>query len=397
MARGQLGTLTRATPAVLRVAALIEQDADRIADRMMDAYTERIPSYAAANETSLADAHGWARASIVVATGIVSGRLTAMDLVDELKDVGRRRALQGIPLHDVLLANLIATELLWDEASARSPEDPEERLEIQTLFMDASVSLLQHAVVGLASGYLEIEGARAADEEHDMQAVVETIAGLRAADKSHQARAESRGIDLDTLRWCVVLRGADDDIGAHVRTLRRASPGAAVGRIGKRIIAFFPGESPPAVDLTPAGMASATDGPAGFRRASAALRVALHLNRDLVRYEEVVPLAMVLAGPDEDREAFIESQLGALIRDPLGDELMKSLAAYYGTGQSVAAAARELFVHRHTLEYRLSRIENALDVDIRAPEIRMMLELALALHGAPPPTRGSDTNHNGAP
>jgi DNA-binding PucR family transcriptional regulator len=96
-------------------------------------------------------------------------------------------------------------------------------------------------------------------------------------------------------------------------------------------------------------------------------------------YDDVVPLAMVLAGPDEDRRAFISSQLGPLLKDPLGKELLKSLEAFYGAGQSVAAAARDLFVHRHTLEYRLSRIETVLGRDIRAPHTRMLLELAIAL------------------
>jgi hypothetical protein len=394
MESGHAGTLTRVAPSVLRVAALIEQGADEIADRMMVAYTERIPSYANAGEASLEDAHQWARASVVVATGIVAGRLTPGDFIEELREVGRRRAQQGIPLHDVLLANLIATELLWEEASARSPEDPQERLEVQSTFMGASVALLQHAVSGLASGYLEVEGARVADEEYDMQAVVEAIAGLRPTDKRHEARAEARGIDLTKLGCCAVVRASEEDVGAQVRSMRRAATGAAVGRIGRRIIAFFPGTSIPDIDLNPAGVASAEDGPSGYRRACAALQVAIHLGHDRVRYEEVVPLAMILSGPEEDRQAFIEAQLGPLIRDPLGEELMRSLAAYYRSGQSVAASARELYVHRHTLEYRLTRIENALGSDIRAPEVRMMLELALALHGPPSATR---SNENGAP
>jgi purine catabolism regulator len=63
----------------------------------------------------------------------------------------------------------------------------------------------------------------------------------------------------------------------------------------------------------------------------------------------------------------------------MGEELVKSLDAYYAAGQSIAAAARSLFVHRHTLEYRLSRIETLLARDIRSPNERLLLELALAI------------------
>lgn len=365
--------------AVLRVAALIEQRADEIADRMIAAYRERIPSYAAATPESRDDAREWARASVVVVAGIVTGKMKAQDFEEALTDVGRRRAEQGYPLRDVLMANLIATEILWNTVRDLEPEDEREQLVIHEVFMTASISLLQHAVTGLSAGYLEIEEARVADEEHDMQVLVETLAGLRPMDRRHEHRAESRRIDLPSLRWCAVGR-TEGDTGDQVRLLRRMRPEAAVGRVGRRVVAFFPGDTPPNLITAPAGIARSDDGAIAYRRACAALQVAVHLNKPVVSYEEVVPLALVLAGPQEDRDVFVEAQLGPLIRDPLGAELTRSLDAFYRSGQSVAAASRDLFVHRHTLEYRLSRIEAALGKNIRDPDNRMLLELALALH-----------------
>jgi DNA-binding PucR family transcriptional regulator len=176
-----------------------------------------------------------------------------------------------------------------------------------------------------------------------------------------------------------VSKSSHEDAGIEVRSLRREVKGAAVGRIGRMVIAYIPGEEQPLPSIKPAGVARAVDPVRGFKRARATLEVALHLNRDCVCYEDVVPLAMLLGGPAEEREAFAEAQLGPLMEDQMGDELVKTLAAYYDHGQSVAAAARELFVHRHTLEYRLQRIEDLLERDFKAPEHRLLLELALAI------------------
>ena len=282
-------------------------------------------------------------------------------------------------MHDVLLANLVAMELLWEAVSSAGPEKATERVQIQDAFIDASIELLQQAVTGLAAGYLEVEQGRVADEEHDMQTLVEMLAGARPTDRRIEERAERRGVDLKGIRWCAVVKPPEDKVGDQVRALRRASKGGAIGRIGRRLVAFLPGEAIPTLGSAQAGVAAAEDPSSGYRRAAAALQVAEHLNRPLVRYEEVVPLAMVLSGPEEDRRAFVDAQLGPLLEDPLGAELVKTLDAYYRAGQSIAAAARDLYVHRHTLEYRLSRIEAALGADFRSPENRLLLELALAL------------------
>jgi hypothetical protein len=363
---------------VASAARTLESRVDEIADEMLAAYKERIPSYAEATDEVIADAREWACGSVLVATGIVTGKLSASDFYDALRDVGRRRAEQGFPLHDVLLANLVATEILWSKVMMLAPDDLEVKVELQNTFVKASVLLLQQAVTGLSAGYLEVEEARVADEEHDMQVIVETLAGLRKADRRHEERAERRGIDLTSLRWCVVAR-TDGDVGHQVRSLRKNWPSAPIGRVGRKIIAFLPGDAAPSLDLSPIGVSAVERPNIAYVRAAAALEVAIHLNEPKAMYEEVVPLAMVLAGPEEDRKAFVDSQLGALLQDPLGKELVKSLEAFYGAGQSVAAAARDLYVHRHTLEYRLSRIETVLGRDIRAPHTRMLLELAIAL------------------
>ena len=44
---------------------------------------------------------------------------------------------------------------------------------------------------------------------------------------------------------------------------------------------------------------------------------------------------------------------------------------------SISAAARRLYLHRSTLEERISRIEKDLSVDLKDPDQRLQLQLLL--------------------
>jgi hypothetical protein len=368
-------------PDVISTLALsVEARIDSIAETMMKRYRERIESYKDAPPDVIADAREWARASITISIGIIMGSLDVKDFIEPLTDVGRRRAAQGFPLVDVLQANLIGAEVLWETIWAVAPDNDADRALIGSVVMGATIDLLQSAVAAVSTGFQEVAHGRVADEEYDMQALMETLAGIREPDKRHDERARTRGVDLQALRWCLVCQSSHEDAGVDVRNMRSAIPGAVVGRIGRTIVAYVPGDEEPKPSVTPAGIARAKNPSRGFKRARAALQVALHREDACVLYEDVVPLAMILGGPEEERTAFVEAQLGPLLEDQMGDDLLRTLSAYYKAGQSIASAARELFVHRHTLEYRLQRIEQLLERDIKAADDRLLLELALEIH-----------------
>ena len=383
-----MSTSTEVSEATEALIKQLEADLEQITESIVSGYRFGIASYRDASPEVLNDARDGARASILVGASIMRGEVSGSTFTEPLRDVGRRRAEQGIPLHDVLLAYLIGSQIFWDTVFEIAPEDEAERLSILTTLTKASFDLLQHAVAAVSEGYLEVEAGRVADVEHENQALVETIAGLREPTARHAQRAEALGVDLQSLSWCIVAEAGRDSAGASARRLRADFPGAAIGRIGTMVVGFFSGAEAPRFDVGPAGSARCQKDPArAFRRARSALEVARHLGEARARYEDVVPLALVLSAPPEEREEFVKAQLGDLLADPLGEELISSLRSYYGHGHSVAAAARALFVHRHTLEYRLSRIEDLTGVDIREPGSRLLLELALSLKGEPGPRK----------
>jgi DNA-binding PucR family transcriptional regulator len=63
--------------------------------------------------------------------------------------------------------------------------------------------------------------------------------------------------------------------------------------------------------------------------------------------------------------------------DRLPPELRETLALYLEHNHSVARTARDLFVHRNTVHYRLRRIEALCDLDLTRVEDRMLCQIAL--------------------
>lgn len=80
-------------------------------------------------------------------------------------------------------------------------------------------------------------------------------------------------------------------------------------------------------------------------------------------------------------ESFYQATLGKLLTydRERGSDLVPTLEAFLATLGAPLATAERLHVHRNTLLYRLSRIEAVAGVDLRDPEARLMLHLALRI------------------
>ncbi|MDQ3646797.1 MAG: helix-turn-helix domain-containing protein [Actinomycetota bacterium] len=365
---------------IQQLVVALESRLEEIVDGMVEAQCAEIPSYRDASPEVLEEVRQTTTANIRACVAILQGRIDFDAVETAISERARQRAKQGFPLHEELLTYLLGARTFWEAIQEIAPEDPVAWSEVLPTATRLTLQMLQHATTSISIAYMDVEEARVADEEHDLQSLVETLAGVRPPDQLYESRATRRGIKLRTLHWCAVTHAEDGAAAGLVQSLRRSLDQAPVGRIDRCVVAYIPGEDPPeAVAEGPVGVARADDPQQGYRRAEAAFQVARHLGRNTVHYEEVMPLAMVLEGPPEDRASFVAMQLGPVLKDPIGEDLLRSLDAYYRSGQSVAAAARDLHVHRHTLEYRLDRVATLLDADLRDAGRRLFLELALAL------------------
>ena len=60
-------------------------------------------------------------------------------------------------------------------------------------------------------------------------------------------------------------------------------------------------------------------------------------------------------------------------------DLLHTLRTYFRCNGNAIEAARTLFLHRNSLQYRLDRIEEVLECDLRDPHTRLALNLAVEM------------------
>ncbi|GMA70667.1 purine transport regulator [Leuconostoc litchii] len=80
--------------------------------------------------------------------------------------------------------------------------------------------------------------------------------------------------------------------------------------------------------------------------------------------------------PKQESDAFVERILGPILDNP---SLLKTLETYMFLHQNVTAVASDMFVHRNTINYRLKRISELLDVNLDMPDVLVDIQLAFLL------------------
>ncbi|MFI2186061.1 PucR family transcriptional regulator [Streptomyces sioyaensis] len=129
-----------------------------------------------------------------------------------------------------------------------------------------------------------------------------------------------------------------------------------------------------------------------YRQAEQALSVARRRGRALVEHEDVAAGSVLPLLADDAVRAFADGLLRALREhDATGrGDLVASLRAWLARHGQWDAAAADLGVHRHTLRYRMRRVEEILGRSLDDADVRMELWLALKA------TSTSEGNEGGA-
>ncbi|MFJ6730381.1 PucR family transcriptional regulator [Streptomyces sp. NPDC091281] len=128
---------------------------------------------------------------------------------------------------------------------------------------------------------------------------------------------------------------------------------------------------------------SAPAGPMGagaaYKQAEQSLSVARRRGRVLVEHGQLAAGSVLPLLADDAVKAFADGLLRALREhDATGrGDLVASLRAWLSRHGQWDAAAADLGVHRHTLRYRMRRVEEILGRSLDDPDVRMELWLAL--------------------
>ncbi|MFD9719461.1 PucR family transcriptional regulator [Streptomyces sp. NPDC059076] len=147
-----------------------------------------------------------------------------------------------------------------------------------------------------------------------------------------------------------------------------------------------------AQDADDAGVVIGLSAPTGpiaaagaYKQSEQALSVARRRGRALVEHEDLAAGSIVPLLADDAVRAFADGTLRPLYaHDATGrGDLVASLRAWLSRHGQWDAAAADLGVHRHTLRYRMRRVEEILGRSLDDPDVRMELWLALKTTAGP--------------
>lgn len=171
------------------------------------------------------------------------------------------------------------------------------------------------------------------------------------------------------LSLALLLRLRSPDVltpatAAASRLLERAGPSRPGGRGGSAVAA---GIAAPRAGLAELG--------AAWREASASARAALAEPRlgPVAQWASIGPFRLLTALPPE---AAHDPVAGPLLA-PAQAELARTAEVYLDRAGQAGRTAAELGIHRQTLYYRLSRIEQLTGLDLDDGEDRLLLHMAL--------------------
>lgn len=119
------------------------------------------------------------------------------------------------------------------------------------------------------------------------------------------------------------------------------------------------------------------------KEAKMAMKTAITLNREFVRYEELGLMRLIhSADPEKECLAYIDEVLGPLIANDSSrhSDLLKTLDMYFECSGNVKLISEKLFTHYNTISYRIRNIQELTKRDLRNRTDRFALESSLALY-----------------
>ncbi len=313
--------------------------------------------------------------------------------LQQLSRMGGRLASTGVPLDAILRAYRVAALVIWQHVIEVVRIHPEIEAQSVLTAVGPLFDYLDAISVAVSTSYLETRERtrREQDRQYD-QFFAEVLQGT--ADHEMVAKAAAGGTILD-FPYQVVVASADDTSAEATIATAWMVVGAQVALYQSNVVALVPAQVKigtlqrllrvaVGTDVIPWDLARGPtaqgmpDVPAAVRAAKDALVVGqilmpenhLHDARKLHPYLGWLHDLVGLQG-------FVEATLGAILaRERVRNTpLIDTLDAVLAQG-GLSEAARALGIHRHTLLYRLERIEKLVG-PWDHPDDRLRLELAL--------------------
>lgn len=116
-----------------------------------------------------------------------------------------------------------------------------------------------------------------------------------------------------------------------------------------------------------------------YQEAKMALEVGniFYAENNTVSYSKLGIGRLIYQLPSSLCEMFLKEVFGEKIPDIFDEETTSTIHKFFENNLNISETARQLYVHRNTLVYRLERIEKVLGLDIRTFEDAMLFKIAL--------------------
>jgi hypothetical protein len=378
------------------LAPLLLDQVDAMTDRMIEVLQRTEPAYrellGRGEEEMRSSTHANLERGMRALIGAASGN--ARTSLRDARDVGRRRALQDVPLEAVLRAYRLGGQVTWEallEVSRRSGRD-------DTLLLEVAGSVWRTndaECAAVAEGYREEQRRLAGIDDGARQQVLDGLLDGRGGDPAYvRTASELLAVPLDgRLVAVVALPDAEGEqaldapaaalLKRGVRSVWGARSGAQVGIValgslaGYEVMGWLRDMAAGPVGVSDVVVGAASAGSA-YRLAETAARTLPAGARRVVTIDERLPEALLSNSP-EISSRLVGQSLGGLLELPADERevLLDTLAAFLASDGSPTRAADELYCHRNTVMHRLRRIEGVTGRKVTDSRSRLLWQLAL--------------------
>lgn len=390
------------------LAPLLLDQLDAMTDRMVDVLLRTEPAYrdllGHGGEEMRATTRGNLERGLHALVGAASG--SARTSLRDARDVGRRRAAQGIPLEAVLRAYRLGGQVTWEallDVARRSNQQ-------DTLLLEVAGSVWRTndaECAAVAEGYREEQRRLAGVDDGARQQVLDALLDGRGGDPAFvRTASELLAMPLDGRLVAVVALPCPDGFPSleaptatllkrGIRSVWGARNGSQVGIValgalaGCDVMSWLRGMA-----TGPVGVSAVVEGAAAagsaYRLAETAARTLPEDSTRVVTIDERLPEALLSNSP-EISSRLVGQSLGGLLELPEDERevLLDTLAAFLASDGSPTRAADELYCHRNTVMHRLRRIESVTGRKVTDPRSRLLWQLALLGTGHRRPAKRS--------
>jgi hypothetical protein len=379
------------SPVVAALSKKLLDRVDEIAASLAQQTMKEVPAYRAA--VPMEDLRETTTANLAALLGRMCG--AASSDIDAPVITGKRRAVQGVPLHEVLHSFRIGGLYIWRELVDAAEGNQETVVELGAAASEMWAIVDEFSQV-IGDAYRETIAEQSRADASVRRALLEALLDGRLGDGSALWEcAETLGLPPHGSFVVVAAEtaqaGREALPGVEAKLRRRDVRFAWLTRFGHQlgVVTLTPRFG---IDALCAELLELSTGRIGvsdtfdtlqhttdaLRHAKLACAAATPRTRDLVRYEQA-PLAVFVANAPEAALTLARTVLGPVLDLPSEsrDPLLDALRAWFAAGGSAADAAETLFCHPNTIRYRLRRITALTGRQLSDPG--MLAELHVAL------------------